>query len=219
MIVIEVTPAPVPEPIVEQVLELVSDNTTDLAMAHPPKSHPLFSAFRLLLVTEVRMYLSWQIPSQMELVTATENGKVLGFALCGFSPSGECGIYYMAVTRLRREQGIMSMMVRDVVARHSKISLSCDVQLVPRYERYGFVALELRKHQVVMVIGNPIEETPVLDPDSLMRLPAVLQEQYEASERSTEHAVNQANKMMKKNLRAAETRAKQYFQQRLRKQG
>lgn len=215
MIIIETTAAPVTEYLGEQVLDLVADNVTDLAMAHPSPSHPLFSVYSLILLTEMRAYLAWPRPSQMELVTAIEDGKLLGFVLCGLSPSRECGIYYTAVSKSRRNEGIMSLMIRDVVSRYSAISLSCDVQLVPKYERYGFEPRSLRKHQVVMVIGEPNEETPVLDPDNLQQQRPILQEQLAASARSTGHAVNVANKAMKKFLKVEEAKAKQYLYQRL----
>lgn len=206
MIIIETITLPVLEHLGEAVLDLVAENVTDLAMTHPSPSHPLFSVFRLVLLTEVRAYLARPVPSQMELVTAVEDGKLLGFVLCGLSPSRECGIYYTAVTRSRRNEGIMSLMVRDVVTRYSAISLSCDVQLVPRYERYGFEPRSLRKHQVVMAIGNPVEETPILDPNALQQQPPILQEQFAASERSSEHAVKTANKAMTKFLKTERKR-------------
>lgn len=215
MIAIDRVAAPVIEALGEQVLDLVAENVTDLAMAHPPPSHPLFSAYRLILLTEVRAYLARPAPSQIELVTATENGEVLGFALCGLSPNGECGVYYIAVSKARRNEGIMSMMMREVVNRYSTISLSCDVHQVPRYERYGFLPVPVRKNQIVMVIGDPQEETPILDPDQLKQQPPILQEQMAASRRSTERAVEQANKAMKKFQKTEEAKAKQFLKQRL----
>jgi ribosomal protein S18 acetylase RimI-like enzyme len=215
MIVVDRVSAPVIQALGEQVLDLVAENITELAMAHPPASHPLFSVYRLSLLTEVRAYLARPAPSQIELVTATENGAVLGFALCGLSPSGECGVYYIAVSKARRNQGVMSLMMRDVVSRYSIITLSCDVHHVSRYERYGFAPVSVRKNQIVMVIGDPQEETPILDPDQLQQQPPILQEQMAASRRSTERAVEQANKAMKKFQKAEETKAKQYLQQRL----
>jgi len=121
LIIIETTAAPVLEHLGEAVLDLVAENVTDLAMAHPSPSHPLFSVYRLVLLTEVRAYLARPVPSQMELVTAVEDGKLLGFVLCGLSPSRECGIYYTAVTRLRRNEGVMSLMIRDVLTRYSAV--------------------------------------------------------------------------------------------------
>lgn len=217
MIVVNRVSAPVIQALGEQVLDLVAESVTDLAMAHPPASHPLFSVYRLILLTEVRAYLARPAPSQIELVTVVEDGNVLGFALCGLSPGGECGIYYIAVRKARRNQGIMSLMMRDVVSRYSVISLSCDVHQVPRYERYGFTPVSVRKNQIVMVIGDPQEETPILDPDQLKQQPPILQEQMTASRRSTEREVEQANKVMKKFQKAEEAKAKQYLLQRLKK--
>ncbi|MBH3349838.1 GNAT family N-acetyltransferase [Pseudomonas putida] len=214
MIVIERLSAPVTQAVGEQVLDLVAENVTELAMAHPPAAHPFFSVYRLILLTEIRAYLARPAQADIELVTAIENGQLVGFTLCGLSPSGECGVYYTVVSKARRNQGIMSLMMRDVVSRNSIVSLSCDVYQVPRYERYGFAPVSVRKNQIVMVIGDPQEETPILDPDQLQQQPEVLQEQMEASRRSSERELQQANKAMKKFLKAEEAKAKQFLQQR-----
>ncbi len=217
MIVIEVLPAPVLKAIGEEVLTLVADNVTELSMRHPHRSHPLFSAYRLSLLAEVRAYLARPEPSQIELVIALDDGCVVGFALCGLSPGvhPECGVYYAAVARPRRGEGIFSLMMREIVTKYSVISLSCEVGLVPIYERYGFEPRALRKHQVVMAIGQPCGETPILDPDALAQQPPIIQEQMEASARSTEQAVAAANKAMKKAQKTGEAKAKNFLSQRL----
>lgn len=217
MILIETIAAPILKHTGEQVLGLVADNVTDLSMRHPPISHPLFSAYQLSLVAEVRAYLSRPVPSQIELVTATDDGHLVGFALCGLSPGPqpECGIYYTAVTRSRRGEGILSLMVRKVTSKYSVVSLSCDVRLVHIYERYGFEPVSIRKQQIVMAIGEPREETPILDPDSLANQPPIIQEQMEASARSTEQAVRAANKAMERARKAEVTKAKNFLAQRL----
>lgn len=95
MIVTETLPAPVHHTIVEEVLNLVSENVTELSMRNPPRSHPFFSVHRLSLLTEVQAYLTRPEPSQIELVIALDGGCIVGFALCGLSPGvqPECGIY------------------------------------------------------------------------------------------------------------------------------
>jgi GNAT superfamily N-acetyltransferase len=215
MIVVDRVSASVIPALGEQVLDLVAENVTELSMTHPPATHPFFSVYRLILLTEIRAYLARPTPSQIELVSATENGELLGFALCGLSPSGECGVYYIAVSKGRRNQGIMSLIMRDIVNRYGIISLSCDVHQVPRYERYGFEPVWVRNNQIVMVIGDPQEETPILDSVQLQQQPPILQEQMAASSRSTERAVEQANRAMKKFLKTEQAKAKQYLQKRL----
>lgn len=217
MILVQTMSAPVLVHIGERVLELVAENVTDLSMRHPPVSHPLFSAYRLSLLAEVRAYLARPAPSQIELVVATDDGQLVGFALCGLSPAPkpECGIYYTAVAGSRRGEGILSLMVRDITSRYAVVSLSCDVRLVPVYERYGFELIDRRKHQIVMAIGEPREETPILDPDSLASQPPIIQEQMDASARSTEQGVKAANKAMEKTHKAEEIKAKNFLAQRL----
>ncbi len=215
MILVKTTAAPILQQIGEQVLDLVADNVTDLSMRHPPVSHPLFSAYRLSLLTEVRAYLARPAPSQIELVTATDDGQLVGFALCGLSPGSrpECGIYYAAVSKPRRCEGILSLMVLEIISRYAVVSLSCDVRLVSVYKGYGFEPISLRKQQIVMAIGQPREETPILDPDELARQPPIIREQMEASARSTEQAVKAANKAMEKTWKAEKTKAKNFLAQ------
>jgi len=63
MIVIDGVSAPVLRALGEQVLGLVAEWVTELAMAHPPASHRLYSAYRLILLTEILAYLARPAPS------------------------------------------------------------------------------------------------------------------------------------------------------------
>lgn len=215
MIIVETIAAPVLQQIGGQVLDLVAENVTDLSMRHPPVSHPLFSAFRLSLLTELRAYLARPAPSHIELVTATEDGQLVGFALCGLSLGvrPECGIYYTAVAKSRRCEGILTLMVGEIISKYAVVSLSCDVRLVSVYKGYGFEPISIRKQQIVMAIGQPSEETPILDPDGLANQPPIIQEQMEASARSTKQAVKAANKAMEKMRKTETTKAKNFLVQ------
>lgn len=216
MILVETIASPVPSHIGEQVSDLVAGNVTDLSMAHPPVSHPLFSVYRFTLLTEVQAYLERPTPSQIELVTATDDGELVGFALCGLSPGPhpECGIYYTAVAKSRRREGILGLMVREIKSKYAVVSLSCDVRLVPVYEHYGFEPASLRNHHIVMAIGEPREETPLIDPDAHASQPPIIQARMEAEARSTKGAVMLANKAMKKARRIEEAKAKNFLKHR-----
>ncbi|UNT15803.1 hypothetical protein [Pseudomonas sp. I3-I5] len=82
------------------------------------------------------------------------------------------------------------------------------VDRLQSYETAMEAPVSVRKHQVVMVIGDPQEETPILDPVQLQQHPSILEEQIAASRRSTERAVEQADKAMKRFQKAEETKAK-----------
>lgn len=198
----------------EAVLQLVIDNVTSLSMTRPPAKHPLFSAYKLALVHEVRAYLSRPSPSFIEVITAASpGGEIIGFLLYGLSDSAvvECGIYYTAVDRRFRGQGVMSLMVRELLSKYPISSLSCDVELVPVYERFGYRPISVRDTHIVMAIGDPKEVTPVLDTTRLMSEKPILAERAAASARAGEYAVKRANKVLKADLDARKARAKQFL--------
>lgn len=106
-------------------------------------------------------------------------------------------------------------MMQEIVTKYSVISLSCKVGLVLIYERFRFEPRSLRNHHIVMAIGQPCEETPLLDPNALAQQPPIIQEQMAAAARSTEQAVVAANKEMRKAQKSEEAKAKNFLSQRL----
>lgn len=209
---------PVSEEVIDQVLLLVSDNVTSLCLTHPPADHPRFEAYRAALMLEVRTYLEMAPPHRIELVTATSRESLLGFTLCGLPLSGsshECGIYYMAVAKAERGNGLMSLMMKDIISRYTSAALSCDVALVPRYERYGFRCEYVRHRQVVMFLGNPVENTPVLSADDLMNHPSVVFERQKAEAKYSSHEIDRADRAFKKRMKADEEKAKRFIKNRL----
>tara|TARA_R110000868_G_scaffold411441_1_gene703950 strand:+ start:272 stop:928 length:657 start_codon:yes stop_codon:yes gene_type:complete len=201
----------------EAVLQLVSENVTSLSMTRPPVNHPFFSAYKLALVHEVRAYLSRPSPSFIEIITAASaDGEIIGFLLYGLSDSAvvECSIYYTAVDKRFRGQGLMSLMMRELLRKYPISSLSCNVELVPVYERFGYKPISVRDTHIVMVIGDPKEVTSVLDTSSFMSESPILAERAAASARAGDHAVKRANKILKKDLDARKTRAKQFLKAR-----
>lgn len=206
--------APIPEIIQDQVLEIVSNNVTSLSMTHPPTRHPRFNAHKAALKLEITTYLESPYPLRTELVTAMYDDRVAGFTLCGFpydETSSECGIYYTAVSKAFRDQGLMSLMVRDIVARHAAVALSCDVSLVPRYERYGFRCHSLRNHQIIMYIGNPVEETALIESSSIWNEPIVMEEKRRYRELFTTEEIHRADRDHEKKLKAEKEKAKRYL--------
>ncbi|WPN21786.1 GNAT family N-acetyltransferase [Pseudomonas marginalis] len=219
MVTIERFAAPVTNSIVDSVLELVAENVTSLNMTHPPENHPFFDSYRKALILEVGQYLNMRAPHRIEVYIASNDAGVVGFALCGLPLNGslkECGIYYVAVEKGYRCQGIMGGMVKAITDRYPHVALSCDVSLVPIYERYGFKCHELRLHQVVMYFGCPVEETPVLSVPDLLQHPDVLEEQNIAAHKFGRQKVDRANKDLERNLKTAKQNAKRFFENRTR---
>lgn len=209
--------APVEEKVREDVLALVSKNVTSLAMTHPPANHPKFEAYRTALLLEVKTYLEMEAPHRIELVTVASDGVMAGFTLCGLPLSGtssECGIYYMAVAKALRGNGLMSLMIKDITDRYPSVALSCDVALVPRYERFGFRCESVRHSQIVMFLGNPVEDTPILSVPELMNHPSVVAQRQKAETEFTSYELDRADRAFAKTMKAAQENAKRFFKTR-----
>lgn len=211
--------SPVGGGIRDGVIALVAENVTSLSMTHPPTSHPKFESYRAALILEVAAYLAMSSPHRMELVTVLSESLLVGFTLYGLPISGsssECGIYYTAVEKSFRGKGVMSLMMKDITARYPAVSLSCDIALVPRYERYGFKCESLRHHQIVMFLGNPTEDIPVLSVPELMNHPSVISERQKAEEQFSYYEIEHADRAMVKKMRADEEKAKRFLKERQR---
>lgn len=209
--------APVEEKMHDDVLVLVSQNVSSLAMTHPPADHPKFEAYRAALLLEVQTYLEMTPPHRIELVTVTSDGVLAGFTLCGLPLNGsssECGIYYTAVSKALRGNGLMSLMMNDIIERYPSVALSCDVALVPRYERFGFQCQSVRHGQIVMFLGNPVEETPVLSVHDLMNHPSVIAEREKAEARFTSYDLSRADRAFAKKMKVVEENAKRFLKNR-----
>lgn len=162
-------------------------------------------------------YLAMKKPYRMELVTASSDGLIVGFTLCGLPLNGstsECGVYYTAVAKAHRGKGLMSLMMNDITARYPSVALSCDVELVPRYERYGFRCDSVRHHQVVMFIGSPVEETQVLSVPDLMNNPSVMAEREKAESKFSSYEIDRADRALAKRMQADEEKAKRFLKAR-----
>ena len=219
MVMVECYVAPVASSIVDSIIDLVADNVTSLSMTHPPADHPFFKSYQKALILEFNQYLNMKGFSRMEVVVATDEERIVGFALCGLPLDGnsdECGIYYIAVHKNFRCMGIMGRMVGHVTERYPHVALSCDVSLVPVYERYGFVCHEVRQHQITMFFGRPVRETPVLSVSELRAHPEVVAEQNTAAQKFGRHKVDRANKALEKKLKADAQNAKRFFEERVR---
>ncbi|WP_223452736.1 MULTISPECIES: GNAT family N-acetyltransferase [unclassified Pseudomonas] len=195
------------------VLDLVGENVTALSMSSPPRTHPLFDGYKTMLVEEVRTYITRHDLPQIELLTAsTDDGRIVGFLLFGLVQTDvqECNIYYTAVQKQFRRQGIMNDMMQVILEISPAIGLSCDIAMVPIYKRYGFRVVKGRETQVVMFIDNPTGITPVIDPADLGKLEVVDTTFRRAVERSDMNDMHRADKAMKENLVACKAKVRQF---------
>ncbi|MGF6166793.1 GNAT superfamily N-acetyltransferase [Pseudomonas moraviensis] len=214
MITINRHATPVTPMICASILELVGENVTSLSMLRPPKVHPLFEGYKALLVEEIRTYITRQDLPQIEVITASsDDGSIVGFLLFGLVETDvlECNIYYTAVKKQFRRQGIMSQMMKVVLQISPALGLSCDIAMVPIYERYGFRPVAARDAQIVMFIADPKGITPVVSVEDLKRLDAVDIAFRRAAQTSGPHEVRRADKVLKSDLAARQTKARQFM--------
>lgn len=214
MITVNRHATPVNPMICASILELVGENVTSLSKARPPTVHPLFDGYKAMLVEEVRIYITCQDQPQIEVLTASsENGSVIGFLLFGLVETDvqECNIYYTAVQKEFRRQGIMSQMMQVVLEISPALGLSCEIAMVPTYKRFGFRPVAAGETQIVMFIGDPKGITPVVSVEDVKRLEAVDMAFRRAAQRSNPHDMWRADKAMKADLAARQVRARQFL--------
>ncbi|WP_446431709.1 GNAT family N-acetyltransferase [Pseudomonas sp. 1121_17] len=166
-----------------------------------------------MLEEEVRTYITRHDLPQIELLTAsTDDGRIVGFLLFGLVQTEvqECNIYYTAVQKQFRRQGIMSKMMQVILEISPAIGLSCDIAMVPIYKRYGFRIVKGRETQVVMFIENPTGITPVIDPADLEKLEVVDEAFRWAVQRSNVNDMRRADRAMKSHLAARKAKVRQF---------
>lgn len=209
--------------ILESVLAIAADNATSLLMLHPPATHPKFEGYRAGLVIEIGSYLRMEHPYRLELITVSSNGIVIGFTLCGLpldleSKTSECGIYYTCVSKPFRRKGVMSLMMNEIKPRFDHLHLSCDVALVPLYERYGFRCDQMQQHQIVMFVGNPVENIPVQKPGQVMSSAGVMAVRRSFEAKFSAYELDRADRSLTTRLQAEEASAKRFLKLRLKTQ-
>lgn len=148
----------IPGHVLEQVVDLVRANLTDLSMHAIPQSNYMFAVYQYAIAFEVRMYLdviayTQKIPAEVAIAYADDNpAKVVGFILYlpVKSHPDACGVTYMAVASDSRRKGIAKAMMAEVIKRYPHVELTCAPAKVPYYENMGFQMLCTRDTQVVM---------------------------------------------------------------------
>lgn len=214
MITIDRHATPVNSKICDSILELVGENVTSLSMSSPPKAHPLFDGYKTMLVEEIRTYITRHDLPQIEVLTASsKDGSIIGFLLFGLVETNvlECNIYYTAVQKQFRRQGIMSQMMQLLLEISPALGLSCDIAMVPVYRRYGFRPVDTRETQIVMFIGEPTGITPVVSVEDLKRLDAVDTAFTRAAQRSDPYDIRRADKILKADLAARKAKARHFL--------
>ncbi|KAE9647783.1 N-acetyltransferase [Pseudomonas sp. PB103] len=149
------TSSPSPE-IYDQIIEITMEYASELSLEGIAANNPLHSVLQCSLGLEVAIYLSRMdesSESKTELVVAldeNDRSKVVGYNLYLplRSASDACGICYMAVLESHRNQGVGGAMMHEVLAHYPHAELSCFIEKVPFYQKFGFELIGTRETQV-----------------------------------------------------------------------
>ncbi|WP_010209893.1 GNAT family N-acetyltransferase [Pseudomonas amygdali] len=149
---------PIPYGVGDQVIQLVTDNVTELSLNSVPPSNLMYEVFRWALPTEVGVYLSRiseELGKPVELLVAfdeVETEVVTGFVLylpVATHPEA-CGVNYMCVRQSHRCRGIGRELMRALIELYPHTELTCTIKKVPFYESAGMQVIDSHNTQIVM---------------------------------------------------------------------
>lgn len=170
-----------------QVVNIAGICSHELSINPVSPGSTLYELFQVTLCVEVGHYLD-AIGHPMargrhgELVVAVDTdrpGQAVGFLMyCPLSGvAGQCGIYYTAVLPGWRRRGVFKAMLGVMLGRYPSAALSCEIGMVPMYERFGFKVYGHRDGQVQMAIGDCDSKAGMMliDPRALEQDPVINQ--------------------------------------------
>lgn len=215
---------PCPEPVTDQILQLVVDNLTDISSVALPPSNPLFAIYQYAVGYEVHLYLQALDGTRgvnVELITAmdaADPAKVLGFVLylpVKNNPEA-CGVAFMAVDASQRRRGIARAMLEELRKRCPHIELSCAVAKVPYFEALGFQVLGARGTQVLMNTHEHVTDglIAVLDVAPIYRSTEVRQIHSYLLQRNGKRAMVDAEKQRDRHLDQLTAKVQAFLQER-----
>lgn len=170
-----------------QVVNIAGVCSHELSTNPVPPGHLLYEVLQATLCIEVGSYLD-AIGHPMakgrhgELIVAVDKaqpGQAIGFLMyCPLSgATGQCGIYYTAVLPGHRRRGAFKAMFGAMLARYPSAALSCEIDMVPFYERFGFKVYGHHEGQITMASGDCDSKAGLMliDPDALEQDPVITQ--------------------------------------------
>lgn len=215
-----ITQTPHPQ-IRQQVLDMVKEYHTDLSMLGTPPSNHLHDIYNWSLVVEVDLYLNriGKLPeSPVELVIASDQGKVIGFvlALPVATHPDACAITYMAVAAPSRRRGVGSAMMKSVLARYPHTELTCFVPKVSFYEKLGFKVIDVRNTQLVMNTRDHSTEGKIgiVDADRIAQTAEAQALQDQLLQRWGRKEMVSSQKKLGRHLEQLSSKAAAYFRER-----
>lgn len=211
--------------VIDQILQLVVENVTDLSMQSVPASNLLHAVYAWTLPCEVDQYIQRiglmpAAPVELIVAYADHNpAEVIGFLLYLPVPSDAdaCGINYMVVKQNHRLQGVARAMMAGAIERYPHVELTCTISKVPFYERLNFRVLTAEGAQVVMNTRSASTKglMGLVNVEPIFRDPRVQAIQGRLVQRWGRKAVLNAEKQLERHIQDLSRKAAEFVQEKL----
>lgn len=164
------------------ILELVNSNANDISLYVYKKHSPVYSFMSVrekLKMSEYLQRLNNNQSSTTHLILAEENNNIIGYIL--YQPSthnpNDVSIISTVVDVNYRKQGVLTLMMNALKNRSISITLSCFLDLVPMYQKLGFIIGEQWETQVGMYFNyfDELGDIVTIDEDELYKNSPILQ--------------------------------------------
>lgn len=192
----------VPPSTAEQVAKMACEYAEDISLWGWKLGHPLYCIAQVMQMIE-----HGTLMSNMGRPGGTNGGLIV--AIGDSSPNtvlgyliympldgvvGECGVNYMAVHHDHRRRGIASALLSALNSRFKQSTLTCQIPLVPMYEKFGFKVIGHHEWHISMTNGlNPSTAgMKVFNPEDVMDHPMLRMVHDDLLGRLSQAQVNKA---------------------------
>ncbi|MBP0723932.1 GNAT family N-acetyltransferase [Bacillus sp. RG28] len=143
----------------EEIIELVGNNAEDISAFVVQRDSPFYEYVRVREITRARMFLDFlkkDEPEKTYLIVAEDSGKIIGYLLYNRDVTcrDDVSICSTVVSDNYRSQGIFTNMINLLKTKTKSISLSCFMNKVSFYQKFGFKIDESFETQVGMFYGT-----------------------------------------------------------------
>lgn len=215
----------IPEEINEQVAKMMCEYAEDLSLNGFKRGQPLYCLDQVLLILEAGTLMS-----NMGRLGGTNGGliiayddsdtkRVLGFLI--YMPLdgvvGECGVNYMAVHHEHRRAGIGAKLITALNGTFRQSTLSCQIDLVPMYEKHGFRVIGHRESHITMTNGS-VPSTAgmkIFNPEDVMHHPMLRMAHQDVQQRHSQAEIIREMQVQTSLVAQRTERARAYAEQRM----
>lgn len=186
----------IPKEIDEQVAKMMFDYAEELSLNGFKRGQPLYVLDQVLLALEAGTLMSNMGRlggSNGGLIIAHDDSdtkRVIGFLM--YMPLdgvvGECGVNYMAVHHEHRKAGIGAKLITTLNSAFRQSTLSCQIDLVPMYEKHGFKVIGHRESHITMTNGEIPSKAgmKIFNPEDVMEHPMLKMAHREVQQRHSQ---------------------------------